>query len=327
MNAESGPDAPVDFDHLNRLRANPNGLRLLINNFLTSTPSILRELEQSMQCQDLEHVQNLLHALSGSARNTGATGLAQACQGLAQHWEEQAFATLQPLVAHFEATQQALLGFLAELPMSTATPLRAVSNPPIVLLIEDNANSRDFVHLALAPDYQILDARNGREAMALFETESPDIAIVDLNLGRVTPECPSGLRLLQLFKDQLPAIVLTVDQRPQSIQSAIQAGAWAYLTKPQEPQPLHATVGAVLARSREAWKSAQSSLLDLATGWLMATFHLDQEDARQALIAFATEQRRRTGEVAQDILAAQRFHNHLGRFVQGFSPFPVDAPP
>ncbi|MEI2806884.1 MAG: response regulator [Albidovulum sp.] len=316
-------DSPVDFAHLDALRANPAGLRSFIGHFLTGTPPILQELEQSVRRRDKERVENLLHALSGSALNAGAKRFARACQTLARHWEDRP--DLQPVVAEFEIAQGLLRDFLAELPTRVDAPPRATVDRTTVLLVEDSPTSREFVHLALEEDYRILDARDGGEAMALFENESPDIAIVDLNLGRDAPECPSGLRLLQLFKDQLPAIVLTVDRRPASVQSAIQAGAWAYLFKPQDPQMLHATIEAALARSREAWDNLQTSQLDLATGWLMASFHLDQEEARKALIAFATEQRRRASEVARDILAAQCFRNHLGRFIRGFSTSPVDA--
>jgi DNA-binding NarL/FixJ family response regulator len=325
MNAEPVPDSPVDVAHLDALRAHPSGLRSFIGRFLTGTPPILQELEQSMRRRDKERVENLLHALSGSALNAGAQRFARACQTLARHWEDRP-AALQPVVAEFEIAQGLLHDFLAELPTRADAPPRATVDRTTVLLVEDHPTSREFVHLALEEDYQILEACDGREAMALFENESPDIAIVDLNLGRDAPECPSGLRLLQLFKDQLPAIVLTVDRRPPSIQSAIQAGAWAYLFKPQDPHVLHATIEAVLARSRDAWDHPQTSQLDLATGWLMASFPLDREEARQALIAFATEQRRRSSEVARDILAAQCFRNHLGRFIRGFSTSPVDAP-
>lgn len=325
MNAEPTLDDPVDFAHLDPLRANPGGLRSFLDNFLTNIPPMLQELEQNLGRRDKDRVESLLHTLSGSARTAGAKRFARACETLARHWEAQPVATLQPLVAEFETARQILRGFLVELPPPAAATASATGGRTTVLLVEDNATSREFAHLALEEHYQILDARDGCEAMALFDGESPDIAIVDLNLGRVAPEYPSGLRLLQLFKDRLPAIVLTVDRRPQSIQSAIQAGAWAYLFKPQEPKLLHATLEAVLARSRDAWENPQSDPLDLATGWLMATFHLDQEEARQALVAFANEQRRRASEVAQDILAAQRFHNHLGHFVRDFSPFPADA--
>ena len=320
MNAESRPDSAVDFNHLNRFRTHPAGLRLLIHSFLTTAPDILQELEQALQQHNEEHAKNLLHALTGSALSTGAVLLAETCKRLAREWEQpgsSACLPLEPLLAEVENARDVLQRFLDELPAGEAPPAPAPGARPFtILLVEDNASARALVRLALEEDrFALLEAANGREALLLAERESPDLAIVDLNLGHPGPDSPSGFKLLQLFKNQVPAIVLTVDQRPQSTQRAIEAGAWGYLLKSQDLQSLRATVEVALARSREAWEDSPSNLLDVATGWLMATFRLDQEAARQTLISFATEQRRRTLEVAQDILAAQNFQNCLGRFI------------
>ena len=320
MNTESRPDSAVDLHHFDRFRTNPAGLRVLIQSFLSTAPDILQELRQHVRRRDEENVKNLLHTLTGSALSTGAVTLAETCKRLAREWEGSgapSALSLESLQSEVEQARDALQGFLDALPVGeTPSPPAPGARPFTILLVEDNVSARAWVRLTLAEDrFALLEAANGREALLLAERESLDLAIVDLNLGHPGPDSPSGFKLLQLFKNRVPTLVLTVDQRPQSIQRAIEAGAWGYLVKSPDPQSLRATVEVVLARSREAWEEASSSPLDMATGWLMATFQLDQAVARRAIIGFAAEQRRRTLEVAQDILAAQHFQNCLGRFI------------
>lgn len=322
MNAEPPTDSAADFAHLERFRANPAGLRELVRSFLITAPDLLHELEQCVRRRDKESATNLLHALTGAALSAGATSLAETCKRLARDWERSgspAAPSLASLRQETENALEALRRFADELPAAdaadAAAPPASDARPFTILHVEDNAGARALVRLALESDrFAILEAADGREALALAEREAPDLAIVDLNLGPGGPDSPSGFGLLQRLRDRMPAIVLTVDQRPESIRRAAAAGAWGYLLKSPNTQNLRATVEVTLARSREAWRDSPSNALDIATGWLMATFRFDRESARQTLVNFATEQRRRTLEVAQDIVTAHDFQTCLERF-------------
>ena len=320
MNAEPPTDSTTDFAHLERFRANPIGLRELVRSFLIAAPDLLRELEQSLRRRDRESAANLLHALTGAALSTGATSLAETCKRLARDWERPdspAALPLESLRQDVESALEALRRFADELPAAeAAAPPATAARPFTVLHVEDNASARALVRLALESDrFAILEAADGREALSLAERESPDLAIVDLNLGPPGPDSPSGFGLLQRLRDRMPAIVLTVDQRPESVRRATEAGAWGYLLKSSDPQTLSATVEIVLARSREARGESPSSALDTATGWLMATYKLDRRVARLALARLAREKRCGASEIAQEILETHQLHSDLGRFV------------
>jgi DNA-binding response OmpR family regulator len=320
VNAEPPTDPAVDFARLERFRANPAGLRELVRSFLTAAPDLLRELERSVRRRDRESAANLLHALTGAALSAGATALAETCKRLARDWERSgspAAPSLASLRQEAENALEALRRFADELPAAdVAAPPAPDARPFTVLHVEDNAGARALVRLALESDrFAILEAADGREALALAERESPDLAIVDLNLGPPGPDSPSGFGLLQRLRDRMPAIVLTVDQRPESIRRATEAGAWGYLLKSPDPQTLSATVEIVLARSREACGESPSNALDVATGWLMATCHVDQRAARRALARLAREKRCNASEIAREILETHQLHSDLGRFV------------
>ncbi|MCB1795338.1 MAG: response regulator [Candidatus Competibacteraceae bacterium] len=319
MNTESPRDSAVNRDHLNRFRTKPASLRELIWSFLSTTPDLMQELERCCQRRDQENAKNLLHTLTGAALSTGATSLAERCRHLACDWERSSSPTalsLQTLQAEVENTQNALRHFMDEL-AEGETSLVPAARPITLLLVEDNASARALVRLVLENDrFAILEATNGREALALAERESPDLAIVDLNLGPPGPESPSGFNLLQRLRERMPAIVLTVDQRPESIRRAAAAGAWGYLLKSSDLHNLSATVEIVLARSRDLrGKKPETEALDLATGWLMATYRLDQPAARRALVHLANEKRCTTSEIAQEILESHQLHSALGRFI------------
>ncbi|MCB1777810.1 MAG: response regulator, partial [Candidatus Competibacteraceae bacterium] len=313
MNAEWQRDNAVNFDLLNRFRTNPAGLRSLIQSFLTTTPDILRELQQSLQNRNDEHTRNLLHALAGSALNTGAVSLATLCTQLTQT-EEIPTATSLPIASLIEQFDQArviLQRFSDDLPAEEQQV--AVHSPGdrpwTLLLVEDHPSARQFVRLALADRYRLVEAVDGRQALQLAASESPDLAIVDLNLGPSRPDSPSGFRLLQQLSDQMPTIVLTVDQRPASIQRAIASGAWTYLTKSPDLHNLSVFVDVALARATDLYRGkAETNTLDIATGWLMATYRLDPHAARQALVRLASEKRCSAVEIAQELLDSHQLH-------------------
>ena len=171
MNLKPESDALLDLDHLHRLSEKPDRLRALIDNFLTTTPPILQELEQRIQRRDEAEVQDLLHALSGAAQSAGAKTLAQACKDLSQRWQDEQSAGVRPLEAQFQETGDALVGFSNELPVKAQATLQTISSQTTVLLVEDNSTARELVRLALEEDYKIFDAENGHVALALCENE------------------------------------------------------------------------------------------------------------------------------------------------------------
>ncbi|MFZ1830302.1 MAG: ANTAR domain-containing protein, partial [Candidatus Competibacteraceae bacterium] len=107
-----------------------------------------------------------------------------------------------------------------------------------------------------------------------------------------------------------------VDQRPRSIQRAIASGAWGYLPKSPDLQSLSTTIEIVLARSSTLYgRKPETQLFDIATGWLMATYRVDQPAARGALARLARAKRCNASEIAREILETHQLHSDLGRFV------------
>ncbi|MDG6108441.1 SpoIIE family protein phosphatase [Dactylosporangium aurantiacum] len=179
-------------------------------------------------------------------------------------------------------------GFLAEVerwitPTSPATPA-APSTAPTVLVVDDNADMREYIRSILEADYQIVEATDGAVALRLLRGTQPDLVLTDVMM----PELDGFGLVAALRADgataQLPVIMLSARAGDEATVEGLEAGADDYLIKPFSPRELRARVRAnlefervrrtrdELQRSRELLDQAQrlasvgSWELDLATG-------------------------------------------------------------
>ena len=112
----------------------------------------------------------------------------------------------------------------APLPTRTATLLYAEDNDVNVMLVEQI--------LALRPEWNLLVAVSGTQALALARETCPDLLLLDMHLGDMT-----GFDVVtELDKDdrlsQIPRVALSADAMPDQIHAAKARGFEAYLTKP-----------------------------------------------------------------------------------------------
>jgi two-component system KDP operon response regulator KdpE len=121
-----------------------------------------------------------------------------------------------------------------------------------ILLAEDEAALRDFVSRNLRiRGFEVFEASNGLEAMALYEREHPHLLILDLMMPRM-----DGLEVCRRVREHstVPIIVLTALYAESDKVAALDLGADDYLTKPFGVEELLARVRAVLRRTQ--WETA-----------------------------------------------------------------------
>ena len=86
---------------------------------------------------------------------------------------------------------------------------------PDILVVEDDDDTRDALCLLLQGQcYDVLNARNGREAVQVLVRTRPSLIIMDLSMPVMT-----GWQLLEFIRDRsllpaIPVIVLSADSRP-----------------------------------------------------------------------------------------------------------------
>jgi len=126
-----------------------------------------------------------------------------------------------------------------------------------ILLAEDEVALRDFVSRNLrARGFEVLEASNGLEALAVWEREDPRLLILDIMMPRM-----DGLEVCRRVRERsaVPIIVLTALDAESDKVTALDLGVDDYLTKPFGVEELLARVRAVLRR-------AQWEAMPLASG-------------------------------------------------------------
>ncbi len=129
--------------------------------------------------------------------------------------------------------------FIAE-----STPKRSiVSNLPLLLVVEDNADVRDFIVKTLSEVYQIIEAENGKQALSLAFEKIPDVIISDVMM----PEM-DGFEFCAKIKTDIrtrhiPVVLLTARSSDLHELEGLKTGADVYLTKPFSPQKLMLITG------------------------------------------------------------------------------------
>lgn len=121
-----------------------------------------------------------------------------------------------------------------------------------LLVAEDQSMLRDALCqlLLLQEDVEeVLQAGDGQEAIQLLESQSVDIAILDVEMPIRT-----GLEVLEWAKShqpQLKIVIVTTFKRPGYFERALKAGVDAYVLKERRITDLMGTLHTVLAGQKE----------------------------------------------------------------------------
>ena len=112
-----------------------------------------------------------------------------------------------------------------------------------VLVVEDNdLNMKLFHDLLEAHGYQILQTKNGRDALRLAREHHPDLILMDIQLPEI-----SGLEVTKLIKSddslrQIPVVALTAFAMKGDEEKIREGGCEAYIAKPISVAHFIATV-------------------------------------------------------------------------------------
>lgn len=114
--------------------------------------------------------------------------------------------------------------------------------PATVLVVDDEVAIRRLLHNTLAQaGYRVVEARDGRDALAVAAAEHPDAVLLDLGL----PD-RDGLGLVPLLRGKEGRVLLVVSARDATEEkvAALDLGADDYVTKPFDTDELLARLRA-----------------------------------------------------------------------------------
>ena len=117
-----------------------------------------------------------------------------------------------------------------------------------ILLVEDNADFREYMESILSDDYDVLTAAEGVQALKIMDKNAIDLVISDVMMpGMDGLEFVANLRQKEAYK-HLPVIFLSAKNQEVDVQTGLSTGADIYLTKPIQSNLLLTQVAAVMRR-------------------------------------------------------------------------------
>ena len=133
----------------------------------------------------------------------------------------------------------------------------ASERKPVVLLVDDNADMREYVRSLLAGRFEVVSKENGRQALEEIGRHQPALVLTDVMM----PEM-DGFALLAALRQNpatasIPIVMLSARAGEEARIEGVEAGADDYLTKPFTARELIARVDAQLKMARMRREAAE----------------------------------------------------------------------
>jgi two-component system, NtrC family, response regulator PilR len=117
-----------------------------------------------------------------------------------------------------------------------------------ILVVDDERSMREMLAILLEREgYEAVEAKNGQEALQLFETSVFDLVISDIQMPGI-----NGIELLARIKKlapEVPVLMITAFATAEQAVDAIKLGAFHYFTKPFNNDEIRALVRNALEKS------------------------------------------------------------------------------
>ncbi len=108
-----------------------------------------------------------------------------------------------------------------------------------ILIVDDDSITRRFLTFLLRSEgFDVIDARDGIEALEKIALQDVDLVITDLNMPRM-----DGAELIRNIRSDvdaadLPVFMLTTEAEEESREMSLSAGASEYIVKPVSRETL-----------------------------------------------------------------------------------------
>ncbi|MVM29860.1 response regulator [Spirosoma sp. HMF4905] len=122
---------------------------------------------------------------------------------------------------------------------------------PLLLIIDDNADVRQYISQIMMPTYRIIEAVDGQDGLTKAADTIPDIVICDWMMPIM-----NGVEFCKILKtqsttDHIPVIMLTAKAATENRIEGLSGGADDYLAKPFNPSELRVRVENLLTQRQK----------------------------------------------------------------------------
>jgi DNA-binding response OmpR family regulator len=127
-------------------------------------------------------------------------------------------------------------------------------NFPVVLIVEDNRDLRQYIKSELSTEFSILEAGHGEEGVSLAQKRIPDLIVSDVMMPVM-----DGVTLVKILKEDertshIPIILLTACDDGDTRITGFEMGADQYVVKPFEINELVARIKSLLNHNEKLRK-------------------------------------------------------------------------
>ena len=193
-----------------------------------------------------------------------------------------------------------------------------------LLVVDDEPNLLRAVAAALrAEGYEVVTARNGREALVRVAESVPDLVISDIRMPGMDGYQLAGQLRASSRTAIVPIIFFTAKDETTDRVAGFRAGVDAYITKPFEPDELLAVIQSILSRV-ERTHSEIARLVGASSDADSRLSQIQDEDLTEAegRIALAVARGLSNKEIAADFnISVRTVENHISHILdkKGFS--------
>lgn len=122
---------------------------------------------------------------------------------------------------------------------------------PVLLVVEDNADIREYIVTSFNSDYRIVEGVNGKDGLEKALKYIPNIIVSDIMMPEV-----DGIEFCRMVKEDvrtshIPVILLTAKDSIQDKEEGYESGADSYLTKPFSAKLLRSRIRNLLESRRK----------------------------------------------------------------------------
>ena len=152
---------------------------------------------------------------------------------------------------------------------------------PKIIVIEDDADLLQYLKdiLRNKGEYDVIGFQSGTEAISYFKKNKPNLVTLDLNLIDIRGE--TVLKAIRETYSDLPVIILTGEQAPETLVTNFSLGADDYVTKPFNADELLARISARLRSTSDGIISNVLSAKNISLN--LETFALEKDGIKISL--------------------------------------------